>query len=75
MLACSAVKSILRELAPGRLAYLLAVDGPLAVNDSGVLQHGGAETRDESAIRIAASETPTRVLLIDVAENYIAPTG
>jgi redox-sensitive bicupin YhaK (pirin superfamily) len=68
-------ESILRELAPGRLAYLLAVDGPLAVNDSGVPQRGGVETRGESAIRIAASETPTRVLRIDVAENYIAPTG
>ncbi|MFT7570003.1 MAG: redox-sensitive bicupin YhaK (pirin superfamily) [Paracoccaceae bacterium] len=68
-------ESILRELAPGRLAYVLAVDGPLAVNDSGIPQRGGAEIRDETTIRIAASETPSRVLLIDVAETYAGPTA
>lgn len=68
-------ESILRELAPGRRAYVLAVDGPLALNDSGIPQRGGAEIHDETRIRIAASETPTRVLLIDVAENYDAPAG
>lgn len=68
-------ESILRKLAPGRLVYVLAVDGPLTVNDSGIPQRGGAEVRDESTIRIAASETPSRVLLIDVAEHYPAPTG
>ena len=68
-------ESILRELAPGRRAYVLAVDGPLAVNDSGIPQRGGAEICDETNIRIAASETPSRVLLIDVAEKYTAPAG
>jgi quercetin 2,3-dioxygenase len=68
-------ESILRELAPGRRVYVLAVDGPLAVNDSGIPQRGGAEISDESSVRIAASETPSRVLLIDVAENYDAPAG
>ena len=65
----------LRELAPGRRAYVLAVDGPLAVNDSGIPQRGGAEICDEPSVRIAASETPSRVLLIDVAEDYTAPAG
>ena len=68
-------ESILRDLAPGRCAYVLAVDGPLAVNDFGIPQRGGAEIRDESRIRIAASETPSRVLLIDVAEEYDAPAA
>lgn len=68
-------ESILRDLAPGRRAYVLAVDGPLAINDSGIPQRGGAEISDESSIRIAASETPSRVLLIDVAENFSAPAG
>ena len=68
-------QSILRDLAPGRLAYVLAVDGPLAVNDSGIPQRGGAEIRDEGFIRVAASETPSRVLLIDVAATYTAPTA
>lgn len=65
-------ESILRDLAPGRRAYVLAVDGPLAVNDAGVPQRGGAEICDETSIRIAASETPSRVLLIDVAEDFRA---
>ena len=68
-------ESILRDLAPGRMAYVLAVDGPLAVNDFGIPQRGGAEIRDEGSIRIAASETPSRVLLIDVAEEYTAPAA
>lgn len=68
-------ESILRDIAPGRRAYVLAVDGPLAVNDSGIPQRGGAEISDEASIRIAASETPSRVLLIDVAEEYVAPAG
>lgn len=68
-------ESVLRDLAPGRRAYVLAVDGPLAVNDAGVPQRGGAEIVDETSIRIAASETPSRVLLIDVAEDYSAPAG
>tara|TARA_R110002126_G_scaffold75997_7_gene189618 strand:+ start:1332 stop:2060 length:729 start_codon:yes stop_codon:yes gene_type:complete len=68
-------ESILRDLAPGRRAYVLAVDGPLAINDSGIPQRGGAEICDESRIRIAASETPSRVLLIDVAEDFTAPAG
>ena len=38
-------------------------------------QRGGAEVSDESSIRIAASETPSRVLLIDVAEKFAAPAG
>ena len=66
-------QSILRDLAPGRLAHVLAVDGPLAVNDYGIPQRGGAEIRDEGFIRVAASETPSRVLLIDVAATYTAP--
>ncbi len=68
-------ESILRDLAPGRRAYVLAVDGPLAINDSGIPQRGGAEICDESRIRVAASETPSRVLLIDVAEDFTAPAG
>jgi len=68
-------ESILRDLAPGRRAYVLAVDGPLAVNDAGIPQRGGAEIQDEGRIRIAASETPSRVLLIDVAEKFRAPAG
>lgn len=66
-------ESILHKLAPGRLTYVLAVDGPLAVNDFGIPQRGGAEIREEGEVRIAASETPSRVLLIDVAESYKSP--
>ncbi len=62
-------QSVLRPLAPGRRAYVLAVDGPLAVNDAGVPKRGGAEVADEPAIRIAAGDTPSRVLLIDVPET------
>ena len=66
-------ESILHKLAPGRLTYVLAVDGHLAVNDFGIPQRGGAEIREEGEVRIAASETPSRVLLIDVAESYKSP--
>jgi redox-sensitive bicupin YhaK (pirin superfamily) len=68
-------ESLLRPLAPGRRAYVLAIDGPLAVNDSGVPRRGGAEIGGETSIRIAASETPSRLLLIDVAEKFAAPGG
>ena len=66
-------ESVLRDLAPGRRAYVLAIDGPLAVNDAGIPARGGAEISEEPAIRIAASETPSRVLLIDVTEKFSAP--
>jgi redox-sensitive bicupin YhaK (pirin superfamily) len=68
-------ESILRDLAPDRMAYVLAVDGPLAVNDFGIPKRSGAEIHDEDSIRIAASETPSRVLLIDVVEEYTAPAA
>jgi hypothetical protein len=45
------------------------------VNDAGIPQRGGAEIQDEGRIRIAASETPSRVLLIDVAEKFRASAG
>ena len=67
--------SILQPLAPGRRAYILAIDGPLAVNDSGIPRRGGAEVSGETSIRIAASETPSRVLLIDVAEKFSGPAA
>ena len=63
-------QSVLRPLAPGRRAYVLAIDGPLAVNDAGVPKRGGAEIADEPSIRIAAADTPSRVLLIEVAEDF-----
>ena len=65
--------SVLRDLAPGRRAYVLAVDGPLAVNDAGIPARGGAEVSDETSIRIAAQDTPSRVLVIDVPEKFAAP--
>lgn len=68
-------QSILRDLAPGRRAYAIAVDGPLTVNDFGIPKRGGAEIHGETAIRIAASETPSRVLLIDVADKFTAPAA
>mgnify|MGYP003668363721 CR=1 FL=1 len=66
-------QSVLRPLADGRRVYILAIDGPLAVNDSGLPQRGGAEVSGKASVRIAASETPSRVLLIDVAEKFRAP--
>ena len=68
-------ESLLRDLAPGRRAYVLAVDGPLAVNDAGIPARGGAEIAEESSLRIAAQDTPSRVLLIDVAEKFTAPAA
>lgn len=68
-------ESVLRALAPGRRAYVIAVDGPLAINDAGIPQRGGAEASGETSLRIAAAETPSRVLLIDVAEKFRAPAG
>ncbi|MEC7488606.1 MAG: pirin family protein [Pseudomonadota bacterium] len=62
--------SLLWKLRPGRSAYLLAVDGPLAVNDSGIPARGGAEIIGEQGIRITTQETPTRVLLIDVINKF-----
>ena len=67
--------SILRDLAPGRRAYVLAVDGPLAINDFGIPARGGAEVWGETSLRIAAQDTPSRVLLIDVAEKFNAPAA
>lgn len=67
--------SILCGLAPGRRAYVLAVDGPLAINDAGLPARGGAEISGVSAIRIAAQDTPSRVLVINVAEKFSAPAA
>ena len=66
-------ESLLRDLAPGRRAYVLAVDSPLVLNGAGIPAQGGAEIADESSLRIAAQDTPSRVLLIDVAEKFISP--
>lgn len=68
-------ESVLRPMVDGRRVYVLAIDGPLAVNDSGIPQRGGAEIFGEPSLRIAASETPSRVLLIDVAEKFSAPAA
>ena len=68
-------ESILVDLLPGRRAYVLAVDGPLAINDSGIPARGGAEVSSENSLRIAAQDTPSRVLVIDVAENFRAPAA
>ena len=59
----------------GRRAYVLAVDGPLAINDSGIPARGGAEVSGENSLRIAAQDTPSRVLVIDVAEEFTAPAA
>lgn len=68
-------ESLLVDLAPGRRAYVLAVDGPLAINDAGIPARGGAEISGENSLRIAAQDTPSRVLLIDVAEKFTAPAA
>ena len=57
---------------PERRAYVFAVDGPLAINDAGLPARGGAEISGVSAIRIVAQDTPSRVLVIDVAEKFSA---
>ena len=66
-------ESLLLDLASGRRAYILAVDGPLAINDAGIPARGGAEISDEYSLRIAAQDTPSRVLIVDVAEKFMAP--
>ena len=66
-------ESLLLDLASGRRAYVLAVDGPLAINDAGIPARGGAEISDENSLRIATQDTPSRVLIVDVAEKFLAP--
>ena len=66
-------ESLLLNLTSGRRAYVLAVDGPLAINDAGIPARGGAEISDENSLRIAAQDTPSRVLIVDVAEKFLAP--
>ena len=68
-------ESLLLDIATGRRAYVLAVDGPLAVNDAGIPARGGAEINGETRLRIAAQDTPSRVLVIDVAEKFSAPAA
>ena len=65
--------SIPTQLAPECRYYVLAVDGPIAVNDAGIPARGGAEVSGETSHRVAAQDTPSRVLRIDVAETYEAP--
>jgi redox-sensitive bicupin YhaK (pirin superfamily) len=61
------------KLCPDRRAYILAVDGPLVINNVKLPAQGGAELCEEAEIHTVVEDTPSRVVLIDVAKTFENP--
>ena len=61
------------KLLPDRRAYILAVDGPLVINNVKLPAQGGAELCEEAEIHTVVEDTPSRVVLIDVANTFENP--